>query len=79
MDQARNVRVALREVSLFREMAISLQHYPARAEYQAENSEAATSAVEEKAVNFDKLWADFMDTAPATAGLWIWRRSWAIY
>lgn len=67
IDQARNVRVALREVSLFRERAVGLQRFPLQEEYDDPRSETPTRVAEEEEVNFDKLWADFMDTAPATA------------
>lgn len=66
IDQARNVRAALREVSLFREKAIELQRLPDQREYETGTSETPPPIVEEDAISFDKLWADFMDSAPAT-------------
>ena len=66
IDEARNIRVALREVSLFREKAIALQRFPEQAAYEFGTSRTQSSTVEDEAVNFDKLWEDFRDTAPAT-------------
>ena len=54
IDEARNIRVALREVSLFREKAIALQRFPEQAAYEFGTSRTQSSTVEDEAVNFDK-------------------------
>lgn len=60
-----SVRLALREVAMFRRRALELGHMPNRDEYQ---SEAAPGAANEagEIPDFDKLWADFLDLAPET-------------
>ena len=62
--EARSVRLALREVSLFREKGLELGHIPKQSEYeQATVAEPVT--LPEEQCDYDKLWADWMDLAPA--------------
>jgi hypothetical protein len=62
--QARSVRLALREVSLFREKGLELGRLPKQSEYEKQiEHEPAELPDEER--DYDKLWADWMDLAPA--------------
>jgi hypothetical protein len=58
--EARSVRLALREVSLFREKGLELGGLPTRSEYERE-----PPVLPGEACDYDKLWADSMDLAPA--------------
>lgn len=69
IHQARNARIALGEVSRFREAAIQMGRIPTQLEYEGSAPEKPTVGVttkEKEEIDYDKLWADFMDTAPAT-------------
>ncbi len=63
IEAARNVRIALREVALFRERAVELGRLPTQVEYDGDQ-ERQPNASAELAIDFDKEWADFLDTAP---------------
>jgi hypothetical protein len=63
--QAGNVRTALHEVSLFRERAVKLGRIPTQNEYEEISSRLVPTSPEID-VDFDKLWADHLDRAPAT-------------
>jgi hypothetical protein len=62
---AGNVRSALREVSVFRERAVSLGRIPLQAEYE-EVLHPLVPILPNEAVDFDKLWADHLDRAGVT-------------
>jgi hypothetical protein len=61
--QARNVRSALREVASFRQRAIEMGRSPAQHEYEDGQLELL-QVTPPAAIDFDKEWADFLDTAP---------------
>jgi hypothetical protein len=52
-------------VSLFRERAVKLGRIPTQTEYE-EISSRPVPTPPETDVDFDKLWADHLDRAPAT-------------
>lgn len=60
--EAQSVRVALREVALFRERAIELGRVPREPDSEVTVEEGDDA----QAADFEKLWADHIDTAPAT-------------
>jgi hypothetical protein len=60
--QARSVRMALRAVGKLREMALEHGRMPSQQEYEGGDGLGGP----EEVTDFDKLWADFMDVAPAT-------------
>ncbi len=68
MDAANSIRLALREVALFRAKALELQRLPTETEYGGIGTPAAGLATlpTEPEVDYDKEWADFLDLAPAT-------------
>ena len=58
---ARNVRVALREVGLLRQTAIEFGRMPTQQEHEGEKEPSPLH----QDTDFDKLWSDFLDSAPA--------------
>src|SRR5262249_39580873 len=60
---ATSVPVALQEVDQFRERALRLGRIPSQAEYEEIHPDPVLI---EDAIDFDKLWADHLDLAPAT-------------
>jgi hypothetical protein len=67
IHQARNARIALGEVSRLREMAIQMGRIPSQFEYEGSAPQRPTPEPSVKEdIDYDKLWADFMDSAPAT-------------
>ena len=63
--EAQSVRLALREVSLFREKALELGRLPTQTEYEGPAGVAEILLLEEE-LDYDKRWADSIDLAPAT-------------
>jgi hypothetical protein len=62
--EARSVRLTLREVSLFREKGLELGRLPTRSEYERQLGRKP-AVLPGEACDYDKLWADSMDLAPA--------------
>ncbi|MFT4080308.1 ATP-binding protein [Rhodomicrobium sp.] len=58
---ARNVRVALREVGLLRQTAIGFGRMPTQQEHEGQKEPTPLH----QDTDFDKLWSDFLDSAPA--------------
>jgi hypothetical protein len=61
--EARNVRIALREVGLLRQAAIQLGHMPTEKDYNGEVEKQPDPIRDD--TDFDKAWSNFLDTAPA--------------
>lgn len=64
LREARSVRLTLNEVSHFQKMALRLGRIPTKQDYTGGAKEIPPSPKDE--IDFDKLWVDFMDLAPAT-------------
>ena len=64
LREARSVRLALHAVCEFREHALRLNRIPTQEEYRGEVEPSITPPPPEQ-VDFDKLWADHLDGAPA--------------
>ena len=59
--EARSVRIALREVSLFREKGLALGRIPKQSEYERHIGPAPVTLPDEDQ-DYDKFWADWRDT-----------------
>jgi hypothetical protein len=64
IDEARSVRLALREVAQLRLHARGLFRLPTQPEYEGSSRENPPEAAQE--TDFDKEWADFLDSGGTT-------------